>query len=165
VPVLLVAAEPTAVAGWETAEAAADVMWVTAEVTGALARDTAEATDEAAEAAEPVEEPVEPAPERAGAGEVAGDDGWLAAVAVEEPVGRAPEAAEAGEDEGLALDAVDAAAGVAADAPWVTPDVTWEAADVMPFRVLVTAPVTAPSRPPDEAGVVEVAAVRLTVAA
>ena len=82
-PVLLVAAEPPAVAGWETAEAAAEVMWVTAEVTGALARDTAEATDEVGEAAEPVEEPVEPAPERAGAVEVAGDDGWLTAVAVD----------------------------------------------------------------------------------
>jgi hypothetical protein len=107
-------------------------MWVTAEVTGALDRDTVEATDEVAGAAELVGDLVGLTLEVAGA-EVAGEVVWLALVV--------------------------------ADAGWLTPEVAWATAEVTPFRVVVTAPVTAPSRPPEGAGVVEVAAARLTVEA
>jgi hypothetical protein len=54
---------------------------------------------------------------------------------------------------------------VVGDAEWLTPEVTWATAEVTPFRVVVTAPVTVPIRPPAGAGVVEVAAARVTVEA
>jgi hypothetical protein len=73
-----------------------------------------------------------------------------------------PEAEEEACDDGsLAAEALE----VAADPLRVALELTWETADVTPFAVLVTTPVTAPSRPPDDAGVVEAVAVRLTVEA
>jgi hypothetical protein len=130
VPGVLDRGEPVAVAGWETIEAAAEVMWVTAEVTGALARDTVEAVDETAEVA--------------GVAELVED---LAGLTLE----------AAGEVVRLAL--------VVGDAEWLAPEVTWAAAEATSFRVVVTAPVTAPSRVPAGAGLEEVAAPRVTVEA